>query len=213
MTDNQYILGPGSSANTDMLTAALAKAQATYELVQFDSANPHFKSKFASYSQCCESLRGPLTKHGLALPDFRPGIIANQWVMVGTLRHVSGQWISGIAPLIMPKGDMQSFGAACTYAKRTLLMALTGGFSGEADDDGQSVQRDEKPAAQESAKAMAYEAKAKAAIADAETEAEAKKALDLVELRAREKAIPAEVFRRCKAEFDRAWKKEVVTNG
>ena len=98
----------------------------------------HFKSKFASYSQCCDSLRGPLTKNGLSLPDFRPGLIGGQWIVVGTLRHSSGQWISGAAPLLMGKSDMQSFGAAMTYAKRPLLMALCGGFSGEADDDGQS---------------------------------------------------------------------------
>lgn len=216
MIDNSMILGPSSSADTAELTKALAKAQAEYPHVALDSSNPHFRSKFSSYAQCCDSLRGPLTKNGLSLPDFRPGLVGGQWVLVGTLRHASGQYITGIAPLLMPKGDMQSFGAAVTYAKRTLLMSLTGGFSGEADDDGNSVQRSESHAAeaqQSSAKAMAYEAKAKSAIADAETEADAKKALDLVELRAREKAIPAEVFRRCKAEFDRAWKKEVVTNG
>lgn len=215
MTDNHSILGPGSSPNTDLLTAALAKAQAEYTVVEYDSANPHFKSKFASYAQCCESLRRPLTKHGISLPDFRPGMVAGQWVMVGTLRHVSGQWISGIAPLIMPKGDMQSFGAACTYAKRTLLMALTGGFTGEADDDGQSVAETPKAQAtkaqQGNAQGMVYEMGAKKAIAEAETEEEALKHLRMVELRAREKKIPADVYRRVKGEFDRVWKKEEVT--
>ena len=214
MTDNHSILGPGSSPNTDLLTAALAKAQSEYTVVSYDSANPHFKSKFASYAQCCESLRGPLTKHGISLPDFRPGLVGGQWVMVGTLRHVSGQWISGIAPLIMPKGDMQSFGAACTYAKRTLLMALTGGFTGEADDDGQSVAETPKAQAakvqQSNAQGMAYEMGAKKAIADAETEEEALKHLRMVELRAREKKIPAEVYRRVKAEFERVWKTQEV---
>lgn len=215
MTDNHWILGPSSSPNTDLLTAALAKAQSEYTVVEYDSANPHFKSKFASYAQCCESLRGPLTKHGISLPDFRPGLVGGQWVMVGTLRHVSGQWISGIAPLIMPKGDMQSFGAACTYAKRTLLMALTGGFTGEADDDGQSVAETPKAQAakvqQSNAQGMAYEMGAKKAIADAETEEEALKHLRMVELRAREKKIPADVYRRVKGEFDRVWTKEEVT--
>lgn len=215
MIDNYAILGPSSSPLTDLLTAALAKAQSEYTVVSYDSANPHFKSKFASYAQCCESLRGPLTKHGISLPDFRPGMVGGQWVMVGTLRHVSGQWISGIAPLIMPKGDMQSFGAACTYAKRTLLMALTGGFTGEADDDGQSVAETPKAQAakvqQSNAQGMAYEMGAKKAIADAETEEEALKHLRMVELRAREKKIPAEVYRRVKGEFDRVWKKEEVT--
>ena len=215
MTDNNMILGPSSSPATDLLTAALAKAQSEYTVVSYDSANPHFKSKFASYAQCCESLRGPLTKHGISLPDFRPGMVGGQWIMVGTLRHVSGQWISGIAPLIMPKGDMQSFGAACTYAKRTLLMALTGGFTGEADDDGQSVAETPKAQAakvqQSNAQSMAYEQGAKNAVAEAETEEEALNHLRTVELRAREKKIPAEVYRRVKAEFERVWKKEEVT--
>jgi hypothetical protein len=215
MNDNYMILGPGSSPATDLLTAALAKAQSEYTAVSYDSANPHFKSKFASYAQCCESLRGPLTKHGISLPDFRPGMVGGQWIMVGTLRHVSGQWISGIAPLIMPKGDMQSFGAACTYAKRTLLMALTGGFTGEADDDGQSVAETPKAQAakvqQSNAQSMAYEQGAKNAVTEAETEEEALNHLRTVELRAREKKIPAEVYRRVKAEFERVWKKEEVT--
>jgi hypothetical protein len=145
MNDNNAILGPSSSPETNAITEALAKAQAEYPIVAYDSNNPHFKSKFASYAQCCDSLRGPLTKHGLALPDFRPGLVGGQWIVVGTLRHKGGQWISGVAPLLMPKGDMQAFGAAMTYAKRTLLMALVGGFSGEADDDGHSVSEQPAP--------------------------------------------------------------------
>lgn len=209
MTDNHNILGPSSSPETGELTEALAKAQAEYPVVAFDSANPHFKSKFASYSQCCDSLRGPLTKYGLALPDFRPGLVNGQWLVIGTLRHKGGQWISGVAPLIMPKGDMQSFGAAMTYAKRTLLMALVGGFSGEADDDGQSTAAEHQPQAVQradaGAKHLIYQQGAINAINEAATAAEAKKHLDMVELRVREKAIPAEVFRRVKAEFAKKW--------
>ncbi len=215
MTDSNYILGPSSSPNTDLLTASLAKAQSEYTVVEYDSANPHFRSKFASYAQCCATLRGPLTKHGIALPDFRSGMVGSQWVVVGTLRHVSGQWISGVAPLVNPKGDMQGFGAAMTYAKRTLLMALTGGFTGEVDDDGNDVST-EAPKAQaakvqqSNAGHMQYEAGAKKAVAEAGTRDEAEKHLALVELRAREKKIPAEVYRRVKGEFERVWNKKEV---
>lgn len=210
MYDNN-IMGPSSSPETSELTKALAKAQADYPIVAFDSANPHFKSKFASYAQCCDSLRGPLTKNGLSLPDFRPGLIGGQWIVVGTLRHSSGQWISGAAPLLMGKSDMQSFGAAMTYAKRTLLMALCGGFSGEADDDGQSVNEQsatQKPKAPD-AKHLAYQQGAINAINDADSKEHAKKHLDMVRLRAREKAVPEEVFRRVEAEFKKVWEKEV----
>lgn len=206
MTDHHDILGPGSSPETDKLTAALCKAQSEYSAVKLDSSNPHFKSRFASYQQCCESLRGPLTKNGIALPDFRPGYVDGQWILVGTLRHSTGQWIQGIAPLVNPKGDMQGFGAAVTYAKRTLLMALTGGFAGEADDDGTSVAA--KTPYVNAGGSLAYEAGAKKAISEAETIEEARKALDVVRLRAKEKKVPAETYRRCQQEFDSVWNKE-----
>ena len=48
-------------------------------------------------------------------------------------------------------------------------------------------------------------------MAEAETEEEALNHLRKVELRAREKKIPAEVYRRAKAELERVWKKEEVT--
>jgi hypothetical protein len=207
MNDNNEILGPSGSPVTGQLTKALAAAQAAYPIVKYDSANPHFRSKFASYSACCEALRGPLTQNGLALPDFRPGLVGGQWIVMGTLRHQSGEFITAIAPLLMGKNDMQSFGAAMTYAKRTLLMALTGGFSGEADDDGQSVAQEDPPPANH-AKTMQYEAEAKKAIAEAKDGATAKKHLDTVRLRAKEKAVPPEVFRRCESEFNRVWNKE-----
>ena len=219
MTDSHDILGPSSSPDTSALTEALAKAQAEYKHVELDAANPHFKSRFSSYATCCDSLRGPLTKHGLALPDFRPGLVAGQWVLVGPLRHKTGQYITGLAPLVNPKGDMQGFGSACTYAKRTLLMALTGGFSGEADDDGDSVKVESAPqrAPQQPTKAirnLQLEQDWKKWIADASDRAEAVNVMKTVELRLREKAIARDVYDRCKAEFVRCWEtKEVVTNG
>jgi hypothetical protein len=219
MTDSHDILGPSSSPDTSALTEALAKAQAEYKHVELDAANPHFKSRFSSYATCCDSLRGPLTKNGLALPDFRPGLVAGQWVLVGTLRHKTGQYITGISPLVNPKGDMQGFGAAMTYAKRTLLMALTGGFSGEADDDGDSVKVEsapqrapQKPTA--TARNLQWEQEWKKTITEAEDRATAVNVMKTVELRLREKAIDRACYDRCKAEFTKCWDtKEVVSNG
>ena len=215
MVDNHDILGPSGSAETGELVKALAKAQAAMRAVEYDSKNPHFKSKFSSLSQCVEDLKDPLTDNGLAIPDFRPGIVEGEWVCIGTLRHgPSGQWISGMAPLLMAKKDMQQFGAAMTYAKRTLLMALTGAVSGEQDDDGNSVSHIEKPAAvheerkrpaDKAVQSMSYEALAIKAIEGADDAESAKRALDTVELRAREGAIERSVFDRCKERFRTTW--------
>jgi len=220
MNDSNDILGPSTSPDTSALTEALAKAQAEFKHVELDASNPHFRSKFSSYATCCDALRGPLTRNGIALPDFRPGMVNGQWVVVGTLRHKSGQYLTGIAPLVNPKGDMQGFGAAMTYAKRTLLMALTGGFSGEADDDGDSVRPEaapqRTPQRQEPTKAirnLQLEQGWKTDIANADDRAGAVRVMKTVELRLREKAIGRDVYDRCKAEFVRLWDKEVVTNG
>ena len=218
MIDNQNIMGPSSSPETGELTEALAKAQAEYQHVALDAANPHFRSKFSSYAQCCESLRGPLTKYGIALPDFRPGLVGSQWVLVGTLRHKGGQFITGIAPLMMGKSDMQSFGAAVTYAKRTLLMALTGGFSGEPDDDGNSLQQEaRKPVevrpAQTATKSMEIEAAATRELEVAKTVDDAQKVLDRVKLRVSQKVCDAKVLQRLQAKFDSKFDKEATTNG
>jgi hypothetical protein len=216
MNLDNNIIGPCSSPETGEITAALAAAQAEYKAVELDASNPHFRSKFSSYATCCESLRGPLNKHGLALPDFRPGFFGGQWVLVGTLRHKGGQWISGMVPLLTGKADMQQLGAAMTYGKRMLLMALVGGFSGEPDDDGETVRAEAKAATPPAnhAKTMSYESDAKTAITNAKSAEEAKRHLDTVRLRVREKAVPAEVYRRCEQWFDRVWvKKEVVQNG
>lgn len=214
MTESNFILGPGSSPDTSELTKALAKAHAEFQAVALDSSNPHFRSKFSSYAQCCDSLRGPLTKNGLALPDFRPGLVGNQWVLVGTLRHVSGQYITGIAPLIMPKGDMQSFGAAVTYGKRTLLMALTGGFSGEADDDGNSVQGASFPEnrpAQTATRSMEIEARAAQALAQAKTPEDGEKVLDTIRLRISQKVCDPAVLKRTEKLFEERFPKQEVT--
>ena len=213
MTDQTIINGPSSSPSTGELTKALAAAQAEYPVVAYDSANPHFKSKFASYAACCEALRGPLTKQGLALPDFRPGLMNGQWVLLGTLRHSSGEYIQGIAPLLMGKQDMQGFGAAVTYAKRTLLMSLCGGFAGEPDLDGEEPEAKPTRVTPRAPggldqKALIYQQGALNALAEAATEAEAKRLVDTIELRVREKSVPVEVFHRVKAEFEKKFPKK-----
>jgi hypothetical protein len=112
----------------------------------------------------------------------------------------------------MPKGDMQAFGAACTYAKRTLLMALTGGFSGEADDDGNAVSApvEQRPAAV-ATKGMEIEAKARKALAEAKDEVTAKKVVSLVKQRVLEKACPKSVLERIQAVFDERFTPQEVS--
>jgi hypothetical protein len=222
MNDHNEVLGPSGTGTTAKLTAALGAAQLEFKTAGFDSKNDHFRSKYASFQSCCLAVREALVKHGMALPDYRTGVLPNgDWVMIGTLRHMSGEYISAMAPLYMGKKHMQEFGSACTYAKRTLLMALTGAFSGEPDDDGNGLgehkdraEPEPKPAsksmqvAEDMEKELAYEAAAKEAIVSAEDAEAAAKFLAKVKLRAKEKAITPGVYKRCEAEYKKKWEAE-----
>lgn len=227
MNESNHFMGPSESPDTSALVADLGKAQLAFRTAGFDATNPHFRSKYATFQACCEAVKEGLCNNGLALPDFRPGMLPNgDWIMVGTLRHKSGQYITGIAPLWFGKKHMQEFGSACTYAKRTLLMALTGASTGEPDDDGESLgtqhhedrpEPEARPAAKparraepeadavDEARMLAYEQAAKERIANADDRAVAEKFMAQVKLRAKEKDITPQVFKRIETEFKRVW--------
>lgn len=226
-------VGPSSSPEVSKHTAALRGAQAKFKTILKNADNPAFKSKYATFEGASETLLPYLTESGFAMPTYHPGYYGPEmgWCCLGVLRHDSGEWTSALVPLInlpterkdyktgeikVTPPNMQGFGGSLTYAKRQLLLALTGAWVGEHDDDGNGVSGASHTARAEAvqtitAAAMQYESKAKAAIAEAKDVAEAEKQLAKVELRAREKSVPPEVYRRCKAEFERKWKKEEVT--
>lgn len=206
------------SEQVDQIADALSKALADYETAKKSGINSHLRSKYATLQDVCESLQEPLSKHGLSPVTVQPECVSvgnghYQWVAVGVLRHKSGQWIAGSFPLITPKQDMQSMVAALTYAKRALTLSLTGAWTGEADDDGNSTRTDAPVAAARTTAAltngMAIEAKATDMIRNG-TESEAKRALSLVELRIAEGKATKAVLARCKKLFDERFAVEVV---
>ena len=223
MTLDHSLVGCTSSPETGKLVAALSAAQRDMKVIGQDTDNTFFKSKYATYQGCCEALRDCLTKQGLILPVAQPCYLHGVgWVAVATLRHgPSDQWISGMIPLLTQKTDMQSIGSALTYAKRQLLLALTGAWVGEEDHDGNDTRHDSPPAAKSTKPAarptatnadeMSYEQAAKKAIAAAESAEKAAHNLQVVELRVREKKVSAGVLARCRDEFDRVW--GAKTNG
>jgi hypothetical protein len=55
-----------------------------------------------------------------------------------TLRHISGESISGVYPVNPVKNDPQSIGSALTYSRRYSLMAMLG-IVADDDDDGNAA--------------------------------------------------------------------------
>lgn len=131
-----------TSAETDKIDAALAKAQAEMTNPGFDSTNPHFKSKYASLAAVRNGIIPILARHGIACVQE----LLHQDGKVGCATRLShaGQWIE-FEPFYLPpsKSDAQGYGSASTYARRYSLQAVAG-VAGDEDDDGNAAARPEK---------------------------------------------------------------------
>lgn len=124
------------SESINELSAALAKAQGEMENAAKDKTNPHFKASYADLASIWDAIRGPLSKHGLAVLQMPFEDDKGRISLETMISHSSGQFISTTYCLPPTKGDVQGFGSAITYMKR---YALTGLGVAPEDDDGESA--------------------------------------------------------------------------
>src|SRR6185312_11200577 len=122
------------------LAAALAKCQAEMRPAIKDSVNPFFKSKYSDLNSIWEACREPLSNNGLSVVQTMQEI-NDKFQLVTTLLHSSGQWMKSYFPILVQKQDAQSYGSACSYARRYSLSSITGCTTDDADDDGEKAGR------------------------------------------------------------------------
>ena len=126
------------------LATALAAAQAEMANPRFDKVNPGFRSKYASLAAVRDAVVPVLSRHGIAvvqnLTSTEGGIACTTLLL-----HKSGQQIQCTLALPANKQDAQGLGSAATYARRYLLMAMTG-VVGDEDDDGNAASKPPHPA-------------------------------------------------------------------
>lgn len=118
------------------LAKALHKAQGQIEGAKKDSANPHFKSKYADLASVWDACREALQANGLSVAQYSR-VTDSGAVLTTRLLHISGESIEGDVPLLNGKGDMQGLGSAMTYARRYGLAAMVGVCP--EDDDGNAA--------------------------------------------------------------------------
>lgn len=124
------------SEQTDKIAAAMVAVQKAIKPASKTSANPFFKSKYADLSEVWHACHDALAANGIAVTQGGD-VICGQPVMVTTLLHSSGQWISGAFPLVAVKPDPQAMGSAITYMRRYSLASMVGVLT--EDDDGESA--------------------------------------------------------------------------
>ena len=139
-----------SSPSTVEISPALARFQSTCTGAVKDGTNPHFKSKYVSLDAIWNAIREPLTKNGLSVTqmgDWQDGTE----LLVTTIWHVSGEWISGVQPVTLDttgrRNSSQEHGSAMTYLRRYALAAALGIASQDDDDAESSVAPKNKKAA------------------------------------------------------------------
>lgn len=131
------------SENIAELAAALVLAQPKIETAKMDTVNPFFKSKYADLGSVWDAVRGALVACDLAVSQLPDQDANGHPALTTMLIHKSGQWISATYPLIVTKGDPQTYGSALTYARRYGLSAVLGVVADD-DDDGNAASKPQK---------------------------------------------------------------------
>lgn len=119
------------------LAAALAKAQGEVKGAVKDSANPHFKSRYADLASVWDACRAALSKHGVAVVQGPATEDSGRVSVTTMLAHSSGQWIEETLAVAPMKFDAQGIGSVITYLRRYGLAAMVG--VAPEDDDGEAA--------------------------------------------------------------------------
>lgn len=119
------------------LAEALAKFQSEIPIPEKDAENPHFRSQFASLESITPIITKRLSEFGIAW-TAGAGFQEGQYGVIGRLIHVSGESVEGFFPVTATKP--QEVGSAFSYARRYLLLSLTGVAPAGMDDDGNAAQ-------------------------------------------------------------------------
>ena len=119
------------------LASALAEFQGEVENATKGSVNPAFRSKYADLAEILNTVRGPLSKHGLSItqhPSFGTGMVSVETLLL----HKTGEWISSVISAPVGKQDAQGVGSAITYCRRYALASICG-IAQEDDDANASI--------------------------------------------------------------------------
>lgn len=121
------------------LASALKDFQAEVKNPKNVANNPFFNSKYAPLDEVINTIKEPLSKHGLSyiqMPNSEDGALVSITTM---LLHESGEWIeSDPLKLKNDKPTAQGSGSSITYARRYQLSAMLG-IASEDDDDGNTA--------------------------------------------------------------------------
>jgi hypothetical protein len=124
----------------EAMIVALAAARKEMKSPAYNKVNPHYRSKYADLSSVLASVTGPLSAHDIVLTQTTK-IVDGGLILVTRLMHKDGGEIVSEFPLTPTKPDLQTFGAAMTYARRYSISAICA-LAAEEDTDAEEQRRE-----------------------------------------------------------------------
>ena len=140
---------------TPVMAAALVAAQKEFLPAAMGGKNPHFKSRYARYSDVHDACVPALHKHDFAVLQSGEGSDDAGIQITTTLLHASGDKVTSVARVPLGTMTAQGAGSAITYARRYGL-AMACGLYNDDDDDGNAATQEQHaapPRATQSSKA------------------------------------------------------------
>lgn len=128
------------SEQINEIAKALSNMQAELEPVKKTKTGMFKTARYAPLDEIWEMCRTPLKDNGLAITQTLDCKDGDSFLRT-TLVHVTGQWISSLAPIAPTKNDIHGFCSALTYMKRYSLAAILGISTDDdkQDDDGKKA--------------------------------------------------------------------------
>lgn len=136
-----------TSESISEIATALSKAQSKLENAVYNKTNPHFKSKYADLASVRDAIIPIMSSHDISIIQTTKRDDSGV-VLVTTMLHKSGEYISSEYPVLCANQTPQAMGSALTYARRYSLAAIAG-IAAEDDDDGNIAQQQTKPQLQQ----------------------------------------------------------------
>lgn len=135
-------IGMNASQDISELSKALFNVQNTLPPAIKDAHNKFVGNDYATLNSVMDTCRDALYSHGIwlvQLPCPAPVELGTGHIGLETrLTHIeSGQWLSSVTVIPLPKSDPQGLGSALTYARRYSLCTILGIIT--EDDDGNAA--------------------------------------------------------------------------
>lgn len=127
------------SESVTAIFKALVSAQAVVGTAQKNKVNPHLKNKYADLGSVWDAIGPALEANKLAMLQTPTQSDDSKLHLETMIIHESGEWISEVMIMPLPKQDPQGYGSALSYARRYHASSMLGVV--QDDDDAHSASK------------------------------------------------------------------------